>query len=174
MNTARVGPIVQQRPETSRDKLRQSLSERFGIEYSTLLVSALGGGVAVDRSAQLQTLSMMMENRKDCLRLILVWPNTRISSNLYGWSRTRVITTRASAALMTAADLAISAAGYNSFHEILYRRVPTILIPQSAEYMDDQERRSRAAVERGLADMVLAEELLRLEHTVNACLDEGK
>lgn len=174
MNTARVGPIVQQRPETSRDKLRQSLSERFGIEYSTLVVSALGGGVAADRSAQLQTLSMMMENRKDCLHLILVWPNARISSNLYGWSRTRVITTRASAALMTAADLAISAAGYNSFHEMLYHRVPTILIPQSAEYMDDQERRSRAAVERGLADMVLAEELLKLEHTVNACLDDGR
>ncbi len=174
MNTALVGPIVQKRPDVSRDKLRQELSVRFEIDFSTLVVSALGGGVAADRSAQLQTLSMMMEVRKDCLHLILVWPNAKVSPNLYGWNRTRVITTRASAALMTAADLAISAAGYNSFHEMLYHRVPTILIPQSAEYMDDQERRSRAAVERGLAEMVLAEELLKLERTVNACLDGGR
>ena len=57
---------------------------------------------------------------------------------------------------------------------MLYHRVPTILIPQSAEYMDDQERRARAAAERGLAELVLADELLKLEQTVNACLDDGR
>ena len=142
MNTARVGPIVQKAPEISRRKLREGLSERFGVEFDTLVVSALGGGMAADRSAQLQTLSMMMEGRKNCLHLILVWPNARVSPGLYGWNNTRVITTRASAALLQAADLAVSAVGYNSFHEMLYHRVPTILIPQSAEYMDDQERRA--------------------------------
>jgi len=174
MNTARVGPIVQRPSEFSRDKLRENLSEKFGIKFDTLVVSALGGGVATDRSAQLQSLSMMMENRKNCLHLILVWPNARIAPNLYGWSRTRVITTRASAALMQAADLAVSAAGYNSFHEMLYHRVPTILIPQGADYMDDQERRAVAANERGLAEMVQANDLLKLEQTINSCLDNGR
>ncbi len=174
MNTARVGPIVQERPKTSRDKIRRDLSERFDVEFDTLVMSALGGGVAADRSAQLQSLSMMMEGRQDCLHLILVWPNASVAPNLYGWNRTRVITTRASAVLLCAADLAISAAGYNSFHEMLYHRVPTILIPQSAEYMDDQERRARAAAERGLAEIVLADELLKLEQTVAACLEAGR
>ena len=174
MNTARVGPIVQKPSDIPRDNLRERLSEKFGIKFETLVVSALGGGVAADRSAQLQTLSMMMENRNNCLHLILVWPSARIAPNLYNWSRTRVITTRASAALLQAADLAVSAVGYNSFHEMLYHRVPTILIPQSAEYMDDQERRARAAAERGLAELVLADELLKLEQTVNACLDDGR
>ncbi|MGI9393530.1 MAG: glycosyltransferase, partial [Boseongicola sp.] len=78
------------------------------------------------------------------------------------------------AKLMLAADFAVSAAGYNSFHEMLYHRIPTILIPQSAEFMDDQDRRARAATERGLADMVLADELLKLEQTVNSFLDDGR
>ena len=173
-NTARVGPIVQAWPKISRDKIRQNLGERFGVEFDTLVVSALGGGVAADRSAQLQTLAMLMEGRPDCLHLILVWPNAIIAPNLYGWDRTRVVTTRASAGLLCAADLAISAAGYNSFHEMLYHRVPTVLLPQSAEYMDDQERRARAAAERGLAEIVLADELLKLEQTLSACLDNGR
>ena len=167
MNVKQVGPIVQSRPEISRDKVCRDLMKRFDIEFDTLVVSALGGGVATDRSAQLQTLSMMMENRNDCLHLILVWPNAKVASGNYGWNRTRVISTRASAALMQAADLAISAAGYNSFHEMLYHRIPSILIPQSAEYMDDQERRSRAAAERDLADIVLPNELLKLEQTAS-------
>ena len=174
MNTVRVGPIVQRQPEIAREDVRTSLGERLGVEFDTLIVSALGGGVAADRSAQLQTLSMMAENRKKCLHLILVWPNARVAPNLYSWNQTRVITTRASAALMQAADLAVSAVGYNSFHEMLYHRVPTILIPQNAEYMDDQERRARAAADRGLAELVLAEELLKLEQSVNACLDNGR
>ncbi|MGI9388504.1 MAG: glycosyltransferase [Boseongicola sp.] len=174
MDTARVGPIVQKRAIISRDELRQNLSKRFGLEFDTLVVSALGGGVASDRSAQLQALAMMMEGRKNCLHLVLVWPNARVAPNLYGWDRTRVITTRASAKLLLAADLAVSAAGYNSFHEMLYHRIPTILIPQSAEFMDDQERRAHAATERGLADMVLANELLKLEQTVKSFLDDGR
>ena len=52
--------------------------------------------------------------------------------------------------------------------------MPTIFMPQMAPYMDDQERRARAASERQLAETVLAHELFRLEREVQAFLDDGK
>ena len=42
-----------------------------------------------------------------------------------------------------------------------------------APFMDDQERRARAASDRGCATTILAKELLRLERDVTAYLDNG-
>jgi UDP-N-acetylglucosamine:LPS N-acetylglucosamine transferase len=67
----------------------------------------------------------------------------------------------------------LSAVGYNTFHEILYNRIPAILIPQVASYLDDQERRARAASDRGAAETVLAHELLLLERKLRHLLDQG-
>ena len=81
---------------------------------------------------------------------------------------------RPTLALCQAADLVISAAGYNSFHEILYHGIPAIFVPQMAAYMDDQERRAKSASDRGLSATVLASEMLLLEREVKAFLDGGK
>jgi UDP:flavonoid glycosyltransferase YjiC (YdhE family) len=70
-----------------------------------------------------------------------------------------------------AADFVVSASGYNSFHELLYHKVPTIFMPQMAPVMDDQQRRAHAAADRGLARIVLAHEMLRLGNTIRAFLD---
>jgi predicted glycosyltransferase len=91
-----------------------------------------------------------------------------------GWKNTRVVKTRNALALSHCADLVVSAAGYNSFHEIMYHGIPSILIPQMAPFMDDQERRARAASERGLASSVLGHEMLLLERELLAHLDDGK
>ena len=48
-------------------------------------------------------------------------------------------------------DLAVSATGYNSFHELLRFRVPSLFIPNRSTALDDQEARARFAAERGLA-----------------------
>jgi len=48
-------------------------------------------------------------------------------------------------------DLAISAAGYNSFHELLRFGVPSLLVPNTATAIDDQEGRARFAAQHGLA-----------------------
>ncbi|WP_207782168.1 glycosyltransferase [Phytoactinopolyspora limicola] len=48
-------------------------------------------------------------------------------------------------------DLAISAAGYNSFHELLRFGVPTLFVPNLATALDDQPGRSRHAAEQGWA-----------------------
>ena len=175
-NVHHVGPIVnslEQDVATSR-RLRDRLSKQFNRKVNTLVVSMLGGGVASERSAQLQMLCNLLEQRPNCLHLIVAWPNAFVPNGIYGWKNTQVIRTQNAQALCRAADLTISAAGYNSFHEVLYSKVPAIFIPQSAPFLDDQEKRARAASERGLASLVLDTELLLLQREVGAFLDGGK
>lgn len=173
----RVGPIVQRRavPDASERRAgRGALATRLGTPFSELVVTMLGGGVAADRTAQLQAVAAISEARTGRLNLVVVWPGAVVPPGLAGWTHTRVVQTRDALSLCLLADLVISAAGYNSFHEILYHGVPAIFVPQMAVYMDDQERRARAASDRGLAETVLAHELLLLDREIAAFLDLGK
>ncbi|MCB9947456.1 MAG: hypothetical protein H6842_06460 [Rhodospirillaceae bacterium] len=52
---------------------------------------------------------------------------------------------------LAAFDIAVSAAGYNSFHELLCHGIPTIFVPNEAEEMDNQLARSLYAQEQGAA-----------------------
>ncbi len=168
-----VGPIVQRRDldADARATLRANLRARFGPKAEKIIVTMLGGGEAADRSAQLQSLCAQISARPDWLHLILVWPNAKVSANLYGWENSHVVRSQRALELCQASDLLVSAVGYNSFHEVLYHRIPTIFMPQMAAFMDDQERRARAASDRGLAVTVLADELLLLQREVAAFLD---
>lgn len=173
----RVGPIVDLASGPDPQELREKLAERFETGFDRLVVTMLGGGVAADRTAQLTSLCALAEAQSGCLHLIVVWPNAVVAPGLFGWRATRVVRTRASLALCRAADFVVSAAGYNSYHELLYHRIPAIFLPQAAPYLDDQERRARAASERGLAETVAAHELVKLGRTVEAWLegpDPGK
>jgi len=171
-----VGPIIQDATLTERQKkaLVSRLESSLDVKFSELVVTMLGGGVASDRSAQLQTVCATLENRPDCLHLVVVWPGSKVSPGLYGWKNTRVVKTRNALALCQLANLVISAAGYNSFHELIYHMVPSIFIPQSAPFLDDQETRARAASERDLSATVLEHEVLMLEREIRSFLDEGK
>ncbi|MCB2125516.1 MAG: hypothetical protein H6897_15185 [Rhodobacteraceae bacterium] len=172
-----VGPIVQERalPDASERRVRRdTLAARLGTTFSELVVTMLGGGVAADRTAQLQAVAAISEARRGCLNLVVVWPGAVVPPGIAGWKQTRVVQTRDALSLCLLADLVISAAGYNSFHEILYHRIPAILVPQMAAFMDDQERRARAASGRGLAETVLAHELLLLDREIATFLDAGK
>ena len=168
-----VGPIYRQvaQSKNDREQLRARLAERFGRDFRQLIVSMLGGGVASDRSAQLQAISGMLETRPDCLHLIVIWPGSTVQPAAFGWKNTRVVQTFEATKLCLSADLVISAAGYNSVLELLYHKIPAILIPQSAPYLDDQERRARALADRDLCALITEWEFMKLERTVTDCLD---
>lgn len=171
-----VGPILQKAQTTADDiaATRLKLGAEFECDFDELIVTMLGGGVAADRSAQIQSMCALAENRPDCLHLVVVWPGSKVSPGLTNWKNTRVVKTRNALGLCQTADLVVSAVGYNSFHEIMYHAIPAIMVPQMAPYMDDQEKRARAASDRGLAATVLGHELLLLEREVTAFLDHGK
>ncbi len=171
-----VGPIVRRDKvdDAQRSLLRDKLKARFDRDFDQLVITMLGGGVAADRSAQIQTICAGLDRRANCLNLILVWPNATIAPAIYGWKGTRVITSQNALKLAQLADLTISAVGYNSFHEIMYHAVPAIFVPQMAPFMDDQERRALAAAERGFASIVQPQELLLLDREIAAFLDGEK
>ncbi|MEE9426974.1 MAG: glycosyltransferase [Paracoccaceae bacterium] len=171
-----VGPIVQQNELKTKDrnKLRARIKTLFKSPFKKLVVTLLGGGEAADRTAQMQSLCSQFAAHPDCLHLIVVWPNAKISSSLMGWPNSHIVRSMRAAELSQAADFIVSATGYNSFNEAMYHAVPAIFIPQMAPYTDDQERRARAATERDLSVMVLSNELLLLQREVSAFLEGDK
>src|SRR5690625_2432597 len=71
-------------------------------------------------------------------------------------------------------DLAISASGYNSFHELLRLGVPTLFVPNTSTQLDDQEARAKFAADRGWAHQL---ETLTVESTtalVGDLLERGR
>jgi Glycosyltransferase family 28 C-terminal domain len=58
---------------------------------------------------------------------------------------------------LRAFDVAVSAAGYNAFHELLLAGVPTVFVPNRSSTTDDQIARARWAAGQGLA--LVADEL---------------
>jgi hypothetical protein len=168
-----VGPIVQRvaLAPPARAELRAGLAERYGRSFDRLAVTLLGGGVAADRSMQIQALCGLFERRSDTLHLVLVWPTATLEPGWFGWRNSRVVRSQHAAVLAAAADFVVAAAGYNTFHEALYNRVPAILVPQTGAFMDNQRARARAACDRDLAAMVEPNELMTLERLVVRYLD---
>jgi UDP:flavonoid glycosyltransferase YjiC (YdhE family) len=72
---------------------------------------------------------------------------------------------------LRAFDFAISAAGYNSFHELMSYGVPSILVPNENPMMDAQELRGLWAERQGLAYLVRRHELYRASWAVRSLLD---
>jgi len=171
-----VGPIVQRAslPMDRRRALRKSLAARFSLGFDRLVITLLGAGVAADRSAQIQAVCGAMARRSDVLHLIVVWPTAVLQPAWQCWPNSRVVKTQHAGTLALAADLCVTAAGYNSFHEVLYNGIPAVFIPQTGSFMDDQTARARAARDRGLAGMVEPHELMMLEQEIVRFLDEDK
>jgi UDP:flavonoid glycosyltransferase YjiC (YdhE family) len=68
-------------------------------------------------------------------------------------------------------DGAISAVGYNSFHELIAYSVPAIFIPNEHPAMDDQLMRARFAERRGLGLCVRTREPYRLRPAIDRILE---
>jgi UDP:flavonoid glycosyltransferase YjiC (YdhE family) len=71
-------------------------------------------------------------------------------------------------------DFAISAVGYNSFHELLFAGIPTILVPNEATKQDNQVARSLYADRHGLAICVRTKDVYRLTATIDRLLDPSE
>ena len=69
-------------------------------------------------------------------------------------------------------DLAVAAAGYNAYHELLRLGVPTLFVPIARE-TDDQAARARYAAEAGIARAVAGPAAPGLEAELEGLLDAG-
>ncbi|MBM7069932.1 glycosyltransferase [Actibacterium sp. 188UL27-1] len=172
-NAVEVGPILQRfdlgPPDVSA--LRKGICSEIQLDGRQLVVTMLGGGVAADRRAQINAVCAHLASKPDVVHVLVVWPTAVSDPAWFTHKNTRVVQTYHASALIAAADLLVSAAGYNSFHEALYGAVPTIFVPQMAGYMDDQRARARAASERDLSVLVEPWEVLRLGALIDECLE---
>lgn len=73
---------------------------------------------------------------------------------------------------LRAFDFAVSAAGYNSYHELILSGIPTIFVPNEHPMMDDQLARARFADLNGLGFCLRAHEVYRVAPVVEKILDE--
>jgi hypothetical protein len=71
-------------------------------------------------------------------------------------------------------DLVISAAGYNSFHELLLAGVPAIFVPNEHPQQDDQLARARFVEYQGLGACVRVNEVYRLGACIERLLAPGE
>lgn len=71
-------------------------------------------------------------------------------------------------------DYAISAAGYNSFNEIVSFAVPSVLVPNLNRAMDDQGARAAFADDHGAAIHLDREMLPELDRVLTTMFDEGR
>ncbi len=75
---------------------------------------------------------------------------------------------------LNAFDAAVSAAGYNSVHELIPAGVPTLLVPKSASKTDDQLSRASLLADRGMALMARDDDPDEVSRQVDALLGEGQ
>ncbi len=142
-----VGPVVsRERCELSpRDVARQEL----GIEGDrvAVLVSAGGGGdPGVD--AHLATVHRALAD-DESIHLVLAAGPLHRGKPIRG-PRVTWIEGPALADRMLAFDVAICAAGYNTFHEVMLAGIPALFVPQE-KIADEQDRRAERAIAVGAA-----------------------
>lgn len=75
---------------------------------------------------------------------------------------------------LRAFDFVVSAAGYNTFHELIGYGVPTLFVPNEKVETDDQLGRSRFAEDEGLGFCMAVAELDNFESHARRLLDPGE
>lgn len=71
-------------------------------------------------------------------------------------------------------DVAVSAAGYNSYHEWINALLPTIWLPNTETITDDQEARSRFAQDSGMGKSLVDPSPDQILATTREIADEGR
>lgn len=165
-----MGPII----SIERDELcdRAAAREWLNVPADTFLiyVSAGGGGNSAAEQ-QLKEICEVVSDRIGTQVIVACGP-------LYNGPRPggKTITWRSDpgiAAMLNAFDLAISAAGYNSYHELLHAGIPTIFVPLPL-VNDDQTARADRAAEHGEAVLLPADSVPDLLFTaIEKLMDPG-
>jgi UDP-N-acetylglucosamine:LPS N-acetylglucosamine transferase len=72
----------------------------------------------------------------------------------------------------SAFDFCISAAGYNSFHELIIYGIPTIFIANEHQSMDDQDARAQFAMRNDAAMLISEEDVHRIGPMIDLIMQE--
>lgn len=134
---------------------RATARKQLGLEPTAphVLVT-LGAGTVNDISADVA--HIVAAARRLGVEVCVTSPEIADRSDSTGHAHLNVVSEFPLSRYLRAFDVAVSAAGYNSFHELLRFGVPTLFVPNGQTLLDDQFARAAWASKHGLAH-VLAE-----------------
>jgi len=129
---------------------RQAAAKALGLdpERPAVLVQ-LGSGENRDVLSLIDRIIANCRRHRGLQVAVAEWTNATETLNL--WPDIKVLKGAPLSLYYRAFDFTISAAGYNSFHEIINFALPAILVPNRAPGMDDQAGRSAFAQDAGAA-----------------------
>lgn len=163
-----VPPVVHHRYSELLDRETARLRLGLPTEGVCALVT-LGAGVIGDVTAASDAVLDTLANREGVVMAVTA-PNMaekeqREADNI------RVLRARPIAPYLAAFDFAISAAGYNSVHELLSVGVPSLLLPNPMTAVDDQVGRAAWAADAGVALCAASDDPVEVSEAVQLLLD---
>lgn len=141
-------PIILLNEEEAHD--REMVRKTLGVsEKNNLFYVQLGAGNINDIHDTYTMVIKCILNNKDNIILL----GESIIGKELGIQDSRVITIRSypNAQYFKGIDFAVSAVGYNTFHELMYFKVPSLFIPNTKTVKDDQVKRAKSMQEIGAA-----------------------
>jgi hypothetical protein len=137
---------------------------------ATAVLVQLGSGNNFDMLEVRRTILEHCARLRDCHVRLVRWPISAGEPDDSGLDghRFRALHGFPLARLVRGFDFAVSAAGYNSFHELTAYGVPAIFVPNQNPMMDEQEARALYADRQGIGLMARANDLSRLSWALEA------
>jgi UDP:flavonoid glycosyltransferase YjiC (YdhE family) len=129
---------------------RKSAAARLGLDPTRpAVLIQLGAGTNRDIVALIDLALATLQAHPEVQPVIAEWKISTMPAEL--WPDVPRLRAFPLARYFAAFDFTISAAGYNSFHEILSFGMPSILLSNGNQPVDDQPQRASFAEERGAA-----------------------
>jgi len=153
----------------ARDAARDALG--LDPEHPAVLL-LLGAGNNFDYATVQRSALALLGRRPELQVAAAEWPMAERRLELPAWVRRLDVFPLARH--LRAFDLALSAVGYNSFHELLLAGVPAIFVPNENPQQDDQLTRARFAERHGLGACVRVREVYRLGAAIERLLDPAE
>ncbi|MGG1687336.1 glycosyltransferase [Pseudalkalibacillus sp. NRS-1564] len=152
-------------------KDRESVRRQWNIpEGMKMVYVQLGAGKINDIHSTISILLNELLKRDDVFVVI----GESIIGNRMDLKMDRVLTLRdyPNSIYFNAFDLIVAATGYNTFHEVMYFGVPSILIPNENTKTDDQVARAMIAGDAGAAIVLRDPGATDFEKAIQEALDE--
>ncbi|WP_321212251.1 glycosyltransferase [Pseudalkalibacillus hwajinpoensis] len=152
-------------------KDRESVRRQWNIpEGMKMVYVQLGAGKINDIHSTISILLNELLKRDDVFVVI----GESIIGNRMDLKMDRVLTLRdyPNSIYFNAFDLIVTATGYNTFHEVMYFGVPSILIPNENTKTDDQVARAMIAGNAGAAIVLREPGASDFEQAIEKALDE--
>lgn len=140
-------------------------------DHCKLVYVQLGSGQLNDVQSPLSMLQSILRQRQDLFMVVgehILGEGITVKDD-----RMMVLRDYPNSKYFQAFDLAISASGYNTYHELMYFQVPTIFIPNEKSTTDDQLSRANNAQKYGAALVLQNPTEDKLRAAMDDALDEG-